>query len=37
MHVQGKMVRVFKSKLGSDAGIIGTHVLVQEMLKSHES
>ncbi len=35
MHVQGKMVRVFKSRLGSDAGIIGTCVLVKEMLGQH--
>ena len=32
MHVQGKMVRIFKSKLGSDAGVIGARVLVKEML-----
>jgi glucokinase len=32
MHVQGKMVRIVKSRLGSDAGIIGTRVLVKEML-----
>ncbi len=32
MHVQGSMVKVFKSKLGSDAGVIGARVLVKEML-----
>lgn len=37
MHVQGKMVWICKSKLGNDAGIIGTHVLVKEMLENHES
>jgi len=35
MHVQGKMVKILKSKLGSDAGIIGTRVLVKEMLSKN--
>jgi predicted NBD/HSP70 family sugar kinase len=35
MHVQGKMVKVFRSKLGSDAGIVGASVLVKEMLGQH--
>ena len=32
MHIQGKMVKVFKSRLGNDAGIIGARALVKEML-----
>jgi glucokinase len=32
MLIQGKMVRIYKSSLGSDAGIIGARVLVKEML-----
>ena len=33
MHIQGRMVKIKKAKLGQDAGIIGTQVLVLEMLK----
>ena len=32
MHIQGRMVRIKKAKLGQDAGIIGAQVLVLEML-----
>ena len=32
MIVQGRMVKVLRSTLGSDAGIIGTRVLAKEML-----
>lgn len=35
MHVQGRMVKILKSQLGNDAGIIGTRVLVKEMLGQH--
>lgn len=35
MHVQGKMVRVVRSTLKNDAGIVGTYVLVQEMLNKN--
>lgn len=35
MHVQGKMVKVVRSTLKNDAGIIGAYVLVQEMLKEN--
>ncbi len=34
MHIQGHMVKIKKAKLGQDAGIIGTQVLVSQMLKA---
>ncbi|MDP8265202.1 MAG: ROK family protein [Candidatus Aceula lacicola] len=33
MHIQGRMVKIKKVKLGQDAGIIGSQVLALEMLK----
>ncbi|MDD3375754.1 MAG: ROK family protein [Candidatus Omnitrophica bacterium] len=37
MHIQGRMVRIKKTTLGQDAGIIGSQVLVLEMLGAHQA